>query len=410
MNEPVTDVDATVLLKELTLTDDGDKVIVGDPQVGRFVAVPPVGAVVIRALRDGATIGQAKVQAETLVGETVDVTAFVATLGRLGFVADSDVVEHRTAAIHLTGWRAGPRAALVRPFFGRTAWTVYALAFAFTLVILATVPQVRPTAGDAFIIDDVGLSLLVFLLLSTATTAFHECWHWLAAVAAGVPARFGVDRRWYFIVFETDLSQIWRLPRRARYGPVLAGLAADSVLMAGVVMVELGELAGWWRLPTTVASLAASLLFAKVASVTWQAMLFLRTDLYAVLQIATGCRNLWRVKTLLLRRAFGRLDESGRAELNRANPRDVAVGRWFRWVWLGGFGVALAWFGAFYLPFLMVIVRWAGDGLALGPARPAFWYHLGVFVGVFWPHAALCYAAIRDRVRRRATVGGRAAQ
>jgi hypothetical protein len=84
----------------------------------------------------------------------------------------------------------------------------------------------------------------------------------------------------------------------------------------------------------------------------------------------------------------------------------VAVGRWFRWVWLGGFGVALVWFGAFYLPFLTVITRWVGGGLVLGPAEGPFWYHLGVLGLVFWPHAALSYAAARDLVRRRAALSG----
>ncbi len=33
-------------LRELSVVDDGDQVVIGDPQSGRFVAVPPVGGVV----------------------------------------------------------------------------------------------------------------------------------------------------------------------------------------------------------------------------------------------------------------------------------------------------------------------------------------------------------------------------
>jgi hypothetical protein len=142
------------------------------------------------------------------------------------------------------------------------------------------------------------------------------------------------------------------------------------------------------------------LFFAKLATLGWQALVFLRTDLYAVLLVATGCRNLWRVKTLLLRRAFGRLSPAERGELDRANPRDLAVGSWFRWVWLGGFGVGMVWLVAFYVPFMAVVLAWAADGLATGPGDARFWYRLIVLALVFWPHAALAVAALRDLIRR----------
>ncbi|GAA1037693.1 hypothetical protein GCM10009557_51770 [Virgisporangium ochraceum] len=386
---------STVALKELSFLEEGGRVVDGDPAVGRFIAVPPVGAVVIRALRDGATVGEAAAAAERVAGEPVDVAAFVETLRKVGFVDDeSPEGGHRTAAVHLSGWRSGP---LFRPLFGRVAWTCYGLSYVAVAVAFAWDPGLMPRPSDAFVSDDVGLSLVVFLALTTLSTAVHECWHWLAAAAAGVPARFGVDRRLYFVVFETDLSQLWRLPRRGRYGPVLAGLAVDGVVLAALTGALAAAGAGLWAPSPWVLALVRGLLLAKLLTVGWQAMVFLRTDLYAVLVIATGTLNLWRVKTLLLRRALRRLDAEGRADLDRANPRDLAVGAWFRWVWLAGFAVAAAYLVGFYVPAAAVVVRYVLDGLAAGPGAPSFWYAAVVAALVLWPHVAVVVAPLRRR-------------
>ena len=155
--------------------------------------------------------------------------------------------------------------------------------------------------------------------------------------------RFGIDRRLWLLVFETDLSQLWTIPRRQRYGPQLAGLAIDAVVLALLLAVELLAVASRISPPPLLARLLAALAFLKVAGMLWQCLVFMRTDLYdGVLVTATGCRNLWQVKSLLLRQAFGRLSPAQAAEVAEADPRDLRVGRWFRWVYLAGLVAALA--------------------------------------------------------------------
>ncbi|TMR07911.1 hypothetical protein ETD86_50030 [Nonomuraea turkmeniaca] len=398
MNAPAEEAGEPLRLRPLTLTEDGGQVVVGDPATGRFVAMPPVGGVVIRAFQSGATVTEAARAAERYAGESVDVPAFVATLGRLGFLDDParPVPPPRTGALQLSGWLSGPPQALVRPLFGRVAWILYGTAFVLAVVLLAAFPEVRPSAADAFVLGGAGPELLLFLVLTRVMTALHECWHWLAAVAAGVPARFGVDWRLYFVVFETDLSQLWRLPRRQRYGPLLAGLAFDSVLLAALLGIRLAALAGALSLPATAVALVEMLALAKSVTMLWQFMLFLRTDLYAVLATATGCRNLWRVKTLLLRRALGRLTPAQAAELATANPRDVQVGRWFRWVWLAGLGVGGFWLWWFYLPFMTRTVTGGIEQAAGGPLTAAFWFAILCLVILLWAQIAL---AVRTLLR-----------
>jgi hypothetical protein len=406
-----------VRLRPLSLVDEGDEVLVGEPESGTFVSLPAVGGVVLRALQRGASIDETAREAEEFAGEPVDIPGFVETLGELGFLADddpgvvrpdTDQAPQRTAPIQGRRWLYGLRPELARLLFGRVAWSFYAGCGLFNLaVLLFAYDQLWPRpADDAFAFRDIGLSALVLVPFLTVVVAMHECWHWIAARAVGAPARFGIDRRAVFLVFETDLSRLWTLPRNQRYGPLLAGIAFDSIVLAAVQVARLGLHAGVWSAPGWIAGVLAMWAFALILQLAWQCMIFLRTDLYAVFVNATGCRNLWRIKTLLLRRAFGRLTPAQAGELAEAHPADVRVGRWFRWLWLAGFVIVAAWFYAFLVPVFTTMATWAADGLALGPLTWQFWYRAGCAALVFSAPLMVLFLTALDLVRRaRARVG-----
>jgi putative peptide zinc metalloprotease protein len=388
----------TVRLRPLTVVDDGDDVLLGDPASGTFVAVPAVGGVLVRALLAGATTAEAGAQASEFAGEPVDVEDFLCVLAELGFLADGETAPVPTAPVQQRGWTGGPPADRVRPFFSGPAWCLYAAAAVFVVTCFLVRPDLWPRPDDAFVSADLGLSLLVLLPLTYLLVGLHEAGHWLAAQALGLRTRFGIDRRLFFLVFETDLSQLWSVPRKARYGPQLAGLAVDAVVLSALLAAEIA--AG----PVP---LLPALVFVLVVSSLWQCLVFLRTDLYGVLVTATGCRDLWRVKSLLLRRAFGRLDAGQRAELDRADPRDVAVGRWFRWLWLAGYPLAAGYLALFYLPLLVDVVRWAAAALGDGPGQGRFWSALAVVMLVALPPAITSAIAVGElRARRRAAPAG----
>ncbi|MGI5487870.1 hypothetical protein [Microtetraspora malaysiensis] len=184
----------------------------------------------------------------------------------------------------------------------------------------------------------------------------------------------------------------------------LAGLgvgalvAVLSLLLGARLLIQ----EGLWAPPAPVDATLAVWVFVKLAGLLWQCMIFLRTDLYAVLVNALGCRDLWRVKTLLLRRAFGRLTPEQAEELAGAAPADLRVGRWFRWLWLAGFVGVLAWFVFFVVPVAVTVLRWAADGLLLGPFSLRFWYSLLCTALLLGPEAlAICLTAKEYALRAR---------
>lgn len=106
---PCVDV-SKVRLRPLTMVDDDTGSVVGDPRTGVFIRVPTVGAVVISALRRGASLDEAATAAERCAGEPVDLDAFLRVLDDVGFLADESSgpdVQH-SAPIQQRRWLAGP--------------------------------------------------------------------------------------------------------------------------------------------------------------------------------------------------------------------------------------------------------------------------------------------------------------
>lgn len=117
----------------LSVVDDGDSVVIGNPQAGVFFSVPPVGGVVVRALQAGASVAEAAAAAEQFAGQPVNVAGFVDRLRGLGLIggaAGGGGEPKRTAAIQQRRWLRGPESAMVAWLFGRAAWAVYAGAAA----------------------------------------------------------------------------------------------------------------------------------------------------------------------------------------------------------------------------------------------------------------------------------------
>ena len=400
---------ATVRLRPLSMVPEGkDEVLVGDPVTGQFITMPKVGGVVVEALRRGATTAEAAAEAEVFAGQPVDVPSFVDTLRELGFLDEGQRSEPvRSAPVQGRRWLSGLRQETVRPFFGPVAWSCYAACAVFALAVFVFRPGLFPDPStDAFVVDDIGLGSLILIPLATVATAIHELGHWCAARSLGLRARFGMDRRMVFLlVFETDLTQLWTVPRRRRYGPLLAGLALDAVLLAVPLAVRLLIDTGVWAAPDLLDAVLATWIYVKLTAMLWQCMVFLRTDLYAVLVNALGCRNLWRVSTLMLRRAVRRLDAAGAAELADAHPADVRAGRWFRWVRFLGAVVTPAWAVLFLVPFAGEVLGWAADRLGDGPATGRFWWALlctGVYLTPFILPAALSAREYARRLTARA--------
>lgn len=307
-----------VTLHDLGVRRDREEWIVGRVETGDVVAVPPHGMRAIRLLQEGATVPEVQRRLGAETGTRMDVGAFVDGLVRAGLVAAVD-------------GRPVPSAAPPPPTFPRllprhVRWTLNpVLHAALGAVILAGVvvavlrPGVVPGWRDLLWSDRGTPVLLAQTAAGWLLIFLHELAHLCTARAAGVPGRIRLGTRLQFLTAQTEVSGVWLAERRVRLTVYLAGMTVDATVCA--VCLLLAAAAGPHPALSVVAMTALIMLAA-------QFLMFMRTDVYFVLQDVTGCRNLYRDSAAyaahLVRRAVLRRSADPLARLPRAE------GRWVR--------------------------------------------------------------------------------
>jgi hypothetical protein len=218
-------------------------------------------------------------------GEEFDVEDFVLALLALGFVAE---VDGRAVASRPPTRPSLPR---LRPRHVR--WTLSPVLPVLLAVLVA--------AAAADLVLRPGLSLgyrsllwhpsgtLVLGLCAGAGWALlllHECAHLAVARATGVPARIRLGTRLQFLVMQTDISGIELAPRRHRMTAYLAGIAVNLAVASAALLGAAATVGTAQR-----ALLALALV--ALLPLPFQLMVFMRTDVYFVLQDLLGCRDLY---------------------------------------------------------------------------------------------------------------------
>ncbi|OKI14373.1 hypothetical protein A6A07_14115 [Streptomyces sp. CB03911] len=275
-------------LHRLTTRRDGADWLVGRLDTGEVVALPDTGEQALRLLGQGRTLAETERALTTGTGRRPDLTGFVHALLDLGFVRELDGRPVRTPA--------PPRPTLPRLRPRHVRWVlspaVPALLGALTAAAAAAVllgPRPLPGYRDLLWSPHGSLVLGSALLVSWLLVLLHEAGHLAAARATGVPARIGFGTRLQFLVLQTDLSGIELAPRRHRLTAYLAGIAVNLAVASAALLLAASLPAAPAGGPARPLSALALL---SLLQIPFQAMVFLRTDLYFVLQDLTRCRDL----------------------------------------------------------------------------------------------------------------------
>jgi hypothetical protein len=282
-------VDATsrVRFRQLQMRPGEDGWVIGLQERGEFIAAPEEARRVITLLCEGLTVGEATGRLERETGVEFDVAGLVAQLDEIGFVAAVDDAARDLPAVQRPSLRwlkpshvrfllhpLAPAAAMVVPLF--------------VLFMLAAHPGLVPDYRDLAWSRHAGMAIIVNAAIGWLIIGAHELGHLVTARAAGAPARLTVSTRLQFLTAQTDVSGVWGAPRRIRMTVYLAGMWVD-LATAGtcLLVVAAAEPHGMARHLLMVA-LCESLLMLPI-----QFMVFMRTDIYFVLQDLTGSSNLY---------------------------------------------------------------------------------------------------------------------
>lgn len=352
-----------VRLHPLDSRPDGDEWIVGRMATGRFVALPEVGKQALDLLDQGLTPAEVGERLRVRTGDDIDVPDFVEALLGLGFVAEVDgrAIDQEPPPTPTFAWI---RPSHVRWLLSPAVPVAVALLIAFTLLTRPPVPLDYRTLlwsshGSAVIALGAGVGWGLLLL--------HECAHLLTARATGVAGRMRLGTRLQFLVMQTDISGIELAPRRHRLTAYLAGIATN-LTAASLAALAAGATTGTPRRVLAAVALLALL------PLPFQLMVFMRTDLYFVLQDLTRCRDLfgdgvaftrYRFRRLL-RRRDGRTDDVDPSL--RLPPNERRAVRVYSVVLVLGTALCLAFFAAVTLPAdVTLFARAVGR---LGPGEP----------------------------------------
>jgi putative peptide zinc metalloprotease protein len=289
-----------VRLRPLSRRRDRDGWVIGRPETGDFISIPDVAVRVIALLAERLTVDEVTARLRSETGTRFAVAEFVAALDELGFVGSVDDLAREDHA------DARPSLPWLRPEHVR--WLLHPLGpvvvagfAAAGLIMLAAHPALLPSYHVLVWSRRVGLVLAANAAIGWTLVLLHELAHLAAARAGGAPARITLSTRLQFLVAQTDVSAVWAAPRRTRVTVYLAGIAAN-VCLAGALLLVLG-LADPGGL---VRSLLAVAVAETVLMLAAQLMVFMRTDLYFVLQDLTGCANLYADGSAYLRYLGGR--------------------------------------------------------------------------------------------------------
>jgi hypothetical protein len=373
-----------LLFHDLAFHADGDEVAIGRPETGSFGIFPPDGAELLRRLMQGNSPATAAAWYRSAYGEAVDMDQFLTTLDELGLLK---AAEPSRAAPRLperpVRWQKLGRAVFSLP--ARLAWL---MLVATAVIGCLRHPQLVPGRHDVFFVPSLLLIEVTIVVAQIPLTLVHELAHVLAGRRAGVWSRLRVSHRFTVVVFETVLDGLVVIPRSKRYLPLAAGMLADVAVMAA--LVDAAWLLRAWQHRASLAGLIClALAYTTIPRVAWQFFVFLRTDVYFLLQTALGGDDIDAAARDQLRAWW-----SGRQPTAPRPARDVRAGRIFAPLLVGGYACVAVTMGIVVAPLIVRFVQLAIKGLCDG--GPLRWDAAGVLLLNLAEPAAARLLARRD--------------
>jgi putative peptide zinc metalloprotease protein len=278
-----------VSLHPLKIQKDKINYIVEDDVTGDFYEMPEVCIVAIELINNGKQLGEIENSLITkFPDEEIDLLDFVNQLLSLGLIkeVDGEVIESISITENKTGFSWIPQS-LAQLFFNSTSSKLYSLLLIASAGLILFKPDLFPRYSDLFAFDLMFQNIVALMLISLLLVVLHEFGHVLAVRSEGLPAKIEVGSRLLFVVLETDMSQVWKLPAEKRNTLYLAGMNFDIVVLFLAMAAQL-----FVSENTLTMGLLKLIVLNTFIRLIYQSAVFMKTDLYYVIENTTGCYNL----------------------------------------------------------------------------------------------------------------------
>ncbi|SEM94458.1 hypothetical protein SAMN05192533_10789 [Mesobacillus persicus] len=289
-------------LYPLRISKDKKGFIVEDTLSGEFYEMPTICIDAISMLNEGQLLYQIEeVLKDKYPEEDVDIESFIEDLLELGLVEclDGEIIPKKTKVKQKNNGLSWISPRIGRFFFNRYSTILYVFAILASIVLLIVKPELFPVYNDVFLFDLMIYNILVFLSISFLLVLVHEIGHVLAVRAEGLPTKIELGHRLFFIVLETDMSRVWSLQPEKRYRLYLAGMYFDAGVMFLALISQL-IFAGHGY----VVGISKVIVVSTFIRIIYQFCVYMKTDLYYVLENWSGCYNLMESGQSFLKRWF----------------------------------------------------------------------------------------------------------
>lgn len=372
---------SVVVLHRLNVRQDGHEWVVGRLAIGNFVVLPPIGVRTLDLLSTGMRVREVELQLKTETGRDVDVADFVRRILDLGFLAELNGcgIPGPPRLRESLPWL---RPRHVRLLLSPVVPVLVSLVVVAAVVVLVLNPTLVPDYRDLLWSEQESVVLLSQTLLGWVLICLHELAHLVTARAAGVPGNIRLGTRLQFLAAVTDVSGIWAAPRRHRITVYAAGMcmnlaiSSTAILLLTVVPRE-----------SSLGQALAVLVLLPLLFIPFQFLVFMRTDVYFIIQDVSGCRNLYRdgcaYAGYLLRRIGQRLHVGSTrgADPSLSLPlRERRVVRSYSLFLVIGTGVCLSVAGLVTIPFVLNILGSALTNVVRSDSPAAMVDSIAVFV------------------------------
>jgi putative peptide zinc metalloprotease protein len=299
---------STTKIRTYQVTQTRDRYMIEIEGQSEFFELEKPGFEAIERLASGESIEEVQLALQgRYPEEEIEMTPFIQQLIEMGIVVsiDGQTLHTKQEEAKLKRGFLWIPVSLGRVFFHPITLCVYAGLLLFNLYHFMTAPHRFPSYVDLFPYSLLSANLITWLLLSLALLLIHEVGHVLALRSFDLPGGWRISNRLFFIVMETEMREIWRLPVRSRNIPYLGGMCMDQVVL--FILLQVGN--GLDASNTLMLGVVKIAIFQIVMMTIFQFMLFMKTDMYYVLENITGCHNLMEnMKAWLKAKISGNLD------------------------------------------------------------------------------------------------------
>ncbi|HJV16420.1 MAG TPA: hypothetical protein VJ546_03395 [Bacillales bacterium] len=382
-------VNSCIKLVPIEVSKDKKNYIVEDQRSGEFYEVPEICIDAIKMMENGESLGCIEAGLKVKYpNEEVVILDFVRQLLELGLVEEinGEKIEHN---IHTGKGSMGFEwisSKLGLFFFNKTSMILYTILFAANIILLLLHSELFPHYKDIFIFDLMILNIPAWMIISIVLLLIHEFGHIFAMRAMGFQTKLGIGHRMFIIVLEIDMTPVWKLPAKNRNKLYLAGICFDIVILFVALSAQLLFL----HMPGILLSIVHIIVLDIFIRIIYQCCVYMKTDLYFVIENSTGCYNLMENARQLIRERLSFIKGSKTEEVIFEGERNI-VALYSIFYFIGVFLTIVLYVG-FYIPQLVYAFRKTLPGLGQAPTTIDFWDALLFMMQVFIMMGLLLYS------------------